>query len=71
MCSTHNEGNLVVAERFIKTLQGKIYIKLTANDSKPDLGYLTKLLGKYKNAYRLWHGKKPVYDDYSALTEKI
>ena len=53
MCSIHNEGNLVVAERFIKTLQGKIYIKLTANDSKPDLGYLTKLLGKYKNAYRL------------------
>ena len=26
-CSTHNEGQLVIAERFIKTLKAKIYKK--------------------------------------------
>ena len=26
-CSTHNEGKLVIAERFIKTLKAKIYKK--------------------------------------------
>ena len=30
MYSTHNEGKSVLAERFIKTLKGKIYLK---NDS--------------------------------------
>ena len=30
MYSTHNEGKLVIAERFIKTLKSKIYKK---NDS--------------------------------------
>ena len=33
MYSKHNEGKSVVAERFIKTLKGKTYKKLTANDS--------------------------------------
>ena len=31
--STYNEGKSVVAERFIGTLKGKIYKKMTANDS--------------------------------------
>ena len=31
MYSTHNEGKLVIAERFIKTLKAKIYKKMTAN----------------------------------------
>ena len=35
MYSTHNEDNSVVAERFIKSLKGK----LTANDSKSCLNY--------------------------------
>ena len=39
MYSTHNEGKSVTAERFIKTLTGKIYIKLTANDSKSYLSF--------------------------------
>ena len=42
--STHNEGKLVVAERFIKTFKGKIYKKLTTKESKSYLGYLNKLL---------------------------
>ena len=35
MCSTHNEGKSVIAERFIKRLKSKICKKkMTANDSK-------------------------------------
>ena len=30
MYSTHNEGKSVVAERFIKTLKGKIYKYMTS-----------------------------------------
>ena len=29
---THNEGKSVVAERFVSTLKGRIYKKMTAND---------------------------------------
>ena len=34
MCLTHKEGKSVVAELFIKTLEGKVYKKCTANDSE-------------------------------------
>ena len=40
--STHNEGEQVIAERFIKTLKVKIYKKMTDNDSKSYLPYLNK-----------------------------
>ena len=42
--STHNEGKLVIAERFIRTLKSKIYRRLTVNDSKSYLPYLNKLV---------------------------
>ena len=32
--SSHDEGQSVVAKRFIRTLKGKTYIKMTANYSK-------------------------------------
>ena len=32
MFSTYNKGTAVVAERFIRVLEGKIYKKLTAKD---------------------------------------
>ena len=44
MHSKYNEGKSVVAESFIKTLKGKIYKKLMANDSKSHVGYLNKLV---------------------------
>ena len=34
MYLTHNEGKSVVTERFIRSLKGKIYKKMTANNSK-------------------------------------
>ena len=40
--STHNEGESVIAERFIKTLKAKVYKKVTDNDSKSYLPYLNK-----------------------------
>ena len=50
MYSTHNEGKLVIAERFIKTLKTEIY-KKTVNDNKSYRSYLNKLVNKYKNTY--------------------
>ena len=46
MYSTHEEGKQVVAEKFIRTLKGKIYNKMTANTNKSYLGYWNKLIGK-------------------------
>ena len=40
--STHNEGESVIAERFIKTLKAKVYKKVTDNDSKSYLPYMNK-----------------------------
>ena len=40
---THNEGNSVIDEIFIKTLKAKTYKKLTANDKKSYIFYLNKL----------------------------
>ena len=42
--STHNEGNSVIAERFIKPLKAKTYKEMIANDSKSYLSYLNKLV---------------------------
>ena len=66
MYSTHNEGKLVIAERFIKTVKVKIYKKMKANDSKSYLPYLNKLVDQYNNTY---HHSINAY--CSALTKKI
>ena len=71
MYSTHNEGNLVVNEKFIKRLKTKIYKKMTANNSKSYLSYLNILVNQYNNNYRHSIGKKLVNAEYSVLTEKI
>ena len=71
MYSTHNEGKSVIAEKFIKTLKGKIYAEFTANDSKSCLGYLNKLVDQHYNAYHRSIGKRPVDADYFALTKEI
>ena len=52
MYLTHIEGKPVIAERFIKVLKGKIYKKVTANNSKTYLSYLNKLVGEYNNTYQ-------------------
>ena len=49
MYSTHDEGKSIAAEKFIRTLMGKIYKKQTANDTKSYFDYLNKLVDKYNN----------------------
>ena len=41
---THNEGESVIIERVVKTLQSKIYKSMTATDTKSYLPYLSKLV---------------------------
>ena len=71
MYSAHNEGNSVIAERFIKTLKAKVYKKMTANDNRFYLPYLNKLVNQYKNTFHHSINKKKIDADYCALTEKI
>ena len=47
--STHRKGKWIAAERFVRTWNGKIYKKMTGNDSKSYLGYLNKLVDEYNN----------------------
>ena len=55
MYFTHNEGNSVIAERFIKALKDKICKKTPkkppANDSKSYLNYLNKLVDQYLSPF--------------------
>ena len=44
MQSTHNEGNLVIAERFIKMLKARIYKNVTFNESKSYISYMNRLV---------------------------
>ena len=44
---------------------------MTANDSKYYLSYLNRLVDQYNNTYHHSINKKPIYADYSALTENI
>ena len=50
---------------------GKIYKRVTANDSKSYLIYLNKLVDQYNNTYHRSIDKKPIDADYSDLTEKM
>ena len=61
----------VVAERFIRTLIGKSYKRMTADDSKFYLGYLNKLVDEYNHTYHCSIDKKPIHADFSALAEEI
>ena len=71
MYSTHNESASVITERFVKPLHAKIYKESTANDSKPYLPYLNKLVDQCNNTYHHSIDKKPINVDYSALVEKV
>ena len=68
---THNEGTSIVAERVIKTLKGKNYLKqITSNDRKSHLSYLNKLVNENSNTCHCSIGKNPIDTNYSALTKK-
>ena len=44
---------------------------MTANDNKPCLPNLNKLVNQYKNSYHHSIIRKPINVDYSTFTEKI
>ena len=50
---------------------GKIYKKMTANDSKSYLGYLNKLIDECNDTYHRSISRKAIDVDHSALTKEI
>ena len=65
---THKVNKPVVAKRFIRTLKGKNYKKITTNVCKSYLRYLNKLVDEYNISYHHSIGEKPINGNYSALT---
>ena len=51
MYSTHNEGKSVVAKRFIRTLQNKIYKYMTSISKNVCIDKLDEIVNKYNNTY--------------------
>ena len=60
MYSAHNEGKLVVAKRFIRTLKNKIYTCMTSISKNVYIDKLDDLVKKYNNAYHSTIKLKPV-----------
>ena len=71
MYLTYNESKSVVAERFIRTLKGKIYKQMKDNDSSSYHGYLNNLVDECNNSYHHRSiGKKPIHANCSACLNK-
>ena len=51
MCSTHNDGISVVAERFIRTSKTKIYKYMTSISKNAYVDKLNEIVNKYNNTY--------------------
>ena len=60
MYSTHNEEKSVVAERFIKTLKGKIYKYMTSVSKNVYIDKLDDILDEYNNTYHATIKMKPI-----------
>ena len=60
MYSTHNEGKSVVAERFIKTLKGKIYKYMTSISKNVYIDKLDDIVDKYNNTHHTTIKTKPI-----------
>ena len=60
MCSIHNEGKFVVAERFIRTLKTKIYKYMTSISKNVYIDKLDDIVDEYNNPYHRTIKMKPV-----------
>ena len=49
--STHNEGNFVVTERFIRTFKSNIYKYMTSRSKNVHIDRLDEIVKKYNNKY--------------------
>ena len=59
MCSTHNEGKSVIAERFNRTLKDKIYKYMTSVSKNVYIDKLDDIVKKYNNTYHKSIKMKP------------
>ena len=66
MYSAHNEGKSVVAERFIGTLQNKIYKYMTSGSKNVYNEKLDDIVNKYNNTYHSTIKMKPA--DVKSIT---
>ena len=74
MCSIHNEGKLVIAERFIRTLKTKIYKYMTSASKNVYINKLDDIVDEYNNTYHRKIKMKPVDvkdNTYIDLKEKF
>ena len=60
MYSTHNKGKSVVAERFIRTLKGKIYKYMTSISKNVYIDKLDDIVDEYNNTYHNTIKMKPI-----------
>ena len=60
MYSTHNEEKSVVAERFIRTLKGKIYKYMTSISKNVYIDKLDNIVNQYNNTYHTTIKMKPI-----------
>ena len=60
MYSIHNERKSIVAERFIRTLQTKIYKYMTLVSKNVYIDKLDDIVGEYNNTYHRTIKMKPV-----------
>ena len=60
MYSIHNEGKSVVTERFIRTLNTKIYKYMTSLSKHVYIHKLDDIVGEYNNTYHSKIKMKPV-----------
>ena len=72
MYSTYNKGNSVVAERFIKTLENKIFKHITAISKNIYFDVLDDIVTKYNNTFYTTIKMKPIdvtSDSYAKYNE--
>ena len=72
MYSTYNEGNSVVAERFIRTLKNKIFKHMTAISKNVYFDVLDDIVNKYNNTVHRTIKMKPIDvtdDSYAEYNE--
>ena len=60
MYSTHNKGKSAVPERFIRTLEIKIYKYMTSTSKNVYIDKLDDIVNKYNNAYHRTIKMKPL-----------
>ena len=60
MYSTQNEGNSVLAERFIKTLKNKMYKHMTDVSKNVYIDKLDDIVNEYNNTYHRAIKMKPI-----------